>query len=127
MPKAAHPGAKKALAEIWNAEDKHHAHAAVKTFAAAYGAKFPKAVAKIVDDLEVLRRRRRRGHDQLPRAPRRVVSLRGDSYRLEDHDFGRAPQPARPTTNWINRTQACVPNRCRRRRLGAGVADEDPL
>jgi transposase-like protein len=28
LPKSAHPGAKKALAEIWNAEDKDHAQAA---------------------------------------------------------------------------------------------------
>ena len=49
LPKSAHPGAKKALAEIWNAEDKQHARAAVKSFDAAYGAKFPKAAAKITD------------------------------------------------------------------------------
>ena len=54
MPKSAHPGAKKALAEIWNAEDKRHALDAVTAFKAAYGAKFPKAVAKITDDVEVL-------------------------------------------------------------------------
>lgn len=48
------PGAKKALAEIWNAEDRRHAHDAVRAFEAAYGAKFPKAVAKITDDVEVL-------------------------------------------------------------------------
>lgn len=54
LPKSAHPGAKKALAEIWNAEDKNHARAAVKSFEAAYGAKFPKAVAKITDDVEEL-------------------------------------------------------------------------
>jgi putative transposase len=54
LPKSAHPGAKKALAEIWNAEDKTHAHSAVTAFAATYGAKFPKAVAKITDDVEVL-------------------------------------------------------------------------
>jgi transposase-like protein len=54
LPKSAHPGAKKALAEIWNAEDKDHARAAAKAFDAAYGAKFPKAVAKITDDLEEL-------------------------------------------------------------------------
>jgi transposase-like protein len=54
LPKSAHPGAKKALAEIWNAEDKTHALDAVKAFEAAYGAKFPKAVAKITDDLEPL-------------------------------------------------------------------------
>jgi transposase-like protein len=51
LPKSAHPGAKKALAEIWGAEDKDHALAAAKAFAAAYGAKFPKAAAKITDDL----------------------------------------------------------------------------
>ena len=54
LPKSAHPGAKKALAEIWNAEDKDHARSAVKAFAAAYGAKFPKAAAKITEDEEEL-------------------------------------------------------------------------
>jgi transposase-like protein len=54
LPKSAHPGAKKALAEIWGAEDKQHALAAVKAFGAAYGAKFPKAAAKITDDAEEL-------------------------------------------------------------------------
>jgi len=48
------PGAKKALAEIWNAEDRTHALTAVKAFQAAYGAKFPKATAKITDDLDQL-------------------------------------------------------------------------
>ena len=42
------------LSEIWNAEDKRHADDAVKAFQAAYGAKFPKAVAKITDDVEQL-------------------------------------------------------------------------
>jgi hypothetical protein len=46
LPKSAHPGAKKALAEIWGAEDKEHARAAVRTFGATYGAKFPKAAAQ---------------------------------------------------------------------------------
>jgi transposase-like protein len=54
LPKSAHPGAKKALAEIWNAEDKDHARAAVKAFAADYGAKFPKAVAKVTGDQDQL-------------------------------------------------------------------------
>jgi len=54
LPKSAHPGAKKALAEIWGAEDKQHARAAAKAFDAAYGAKFPKATAKITDDLDQL-------------------------------------------------------------------------
>ena len=54
LPKSAHPGAKEALAEIWNAEDKRYALDAVKSFEVAYSAKFPKAVAKITDDLEQL-------------------------------------------------------------------------
>src|SRR6266516_4027216 len=54
LPKSAHPAAKKALAEIWGAEDKPHALAAVKAFDAAYGAKFPKAAAKITGDLDQL-------------------------------------------------------------------------
>jgi transposase-like protein len=54
LPKSAHPAAKKALAEIWGAEDKTHALAAVKQFQDLFGAKFPKSVAKITDDLDQL-------------------------------------------------------------------------
>jgi transposase-like protein len=54
LPRSAHPGAKKALAEIWNAEDKRHALDAVAAFDAAYGAKFAKATAKITDDVDEL-------------------------------------------------------------------------
>ena len=54
LPKSAHPAAKKALAEIWGAEDKSHALAAVKVFTELFGAKFPKAVAKMTDDLDEL-------------------------------------------------------------------------
>jgi putative transposase len=54
LPKSAHPSAKAALAEIWGAEDKTHALAAAKAFAADFSAKFLKAVAKITDDVDVL-------------------------------------------------------------------------
>ena len=54
FPNSAHPGAKNALAEIWNAEGKQHALAAARSFAAAYRAKFPKAAAKITSDLDQL-------------------------------------------------------------------------
>ncbi len=54
LPKSVHPGAKAALAEIYNAEDKDHAHTAAKVFAGLYGAKWPKAVAKITEHLDVL-------------------------------------------------------------------------
>jgi hypothetical protein len=54
LPKSAHPCAKKALAEIYKAENKEQAIKATKAFASDYGAKWPKAVAKITDDLDVL-------------------------------------------------------------------------
>src|SRR4051794_11081834 len=54
LPRSAHPGAKKALAEIWSAEDKDHARRAAKAFAELYGVKWPKAAAKITDDVEEL-------------------------------------------------------------------------
>jgi len=54
LPKSAHPAAKKALAQIWNAENKTEALKAVKAFEALFAAKFPKAVAKITDDLDEL-------------------------------------------------------------------------
>jgi transposase-like protein len=57
LPKSAQPGAKKALAEIWNAEDKDHAQAAANVFAADYG--------------EVAQ-----GGRQDRRGPRRAVRLR---------------------------------------------------
>jgi len=54
LPTSAQRGAKAALAEIWNAEDTQHARAAAVAFAADYGTKWPKAAAKIIDDLDVL-------------------------------------------------------------------------
>jgi transposase-like protein len=54
LPGSAHPGAEKALAEIWNAEDKDHARSAVQAFDAACGAKFPRAVAKITGEEDEL-------------------------------------------------------------------------
>src|SRR6478735_4174219 len=54
LPKSAHPAATRAMQEIFNAEDGDHARVAAKAFAVEYGGKFPKAVAKITDDLEVL-------------------------------------------------------------------------
>ena len=49
LPKSAQPAARRALAEIRDAADRAHAEAAIKAFADAFGAKWPKAVAKIVD------------------------------------------------------------------------------
>ena len=54
LPKSAHPGAIAAMREIYNAEDIDHAQVAIKAFEVDYGAKYPKAVAKIVDDADVL-------------------------------------------------------------------------
>jgi putative transposase len=55
LPAAVHAGARKALAEIRDAPDRDHAERAVEAFARDYGVKWPKAVAKIVDDAEELR------------------------------------------------------------------------
>lgn len=54
LPKSAHPGALAAMREIYNAEDIDKAQLAVKAFVIDYQAKYPKAVAKIVDDMDVL-------------------------------------------------------------------------
>jgi transposase-like protein len=54
LPKSAHRGALAALKDIYNAEDIGKAQVAVKAFEVDYGAKYPKAVAKIVDDLDTL-------------------------------------------------------------------------
>jgi transposase-like protein len=54
LPTSAQPTARRMLAEIRDAEDRDHAVRAVDAFAHEYGAKWPKAVAKIVDDVEPL-------------------------------------------------------------------------
>jgi putative transposase len=54
LPKSVQPAARKAIAEIRDAEDRDHALEAIKTFERDYAAKWPAAVAKIVDDTEVL-------------------------------------------------------------------------
>jgi putative transposase len=54
LPKSAQPGARKALQDIYNAEDRDHALKAVTAFEHAYGAQWPKAVKKITDDVEEL-------------------------------------------------------------------------
>ncbi len=54
LPKSAQPAAKKALQDIYNAEDREHAEQAITTFARLYGAKFPHAVKKITDDRDEL-------------------------------------------------------------------------
>jgi putative transposase len=54
LPKRVHAGARKALNEIFGAEDRAHADRAIQALVADYGAKWPKAVAKVVDDAEAL-------------------------------------------------------------------------
>jgi putative transposase len=54
LPKSAQPTARKMLAEIRDAEDRDHALRAVDAFGREFKAKWPKAVSKIVDDLEPL-------------------------------------------------------------------------
>ena len=52
--KAVQAGASKALAEVRDAPDRDHAQRAIEAFARDYQTKWPKAVAKIVDDAEEL-------------------------------------------------------------------------
>jgi putative transposase len=54
LPKSAQPTARRMLAEIRDAEDRDHALRAVDAFGREFTAKWPKAVAKIVDDVEPL-------------------------------------------------------------------------
>ena len=54
LPKSIHAGARKALNEIILAQDLEHARTAIEAFASDYGTKWPKAVAKVVDDQDAL-------------------------------------------------------------------------
>jgi putative transposase len=54
LPKSAHPTAHRMLTAIRDAEDRDHAVRAAHAFAHEFGAKWPKAVAKIIDDLDAL-------------------------------------------------------------------------
>lgn len=54
LPKSVHGRAKAAIKEITEAENKKEAVKAIEAFAAEFGAKWPKAVSKIVDDKEAL-------------------------------------------------------------------------
>ena len=54
LPKSVQPTAKRMLAEIRDAEDRELAIRAIDAFAGEFAAKWPKAVAKIVDDAETL-------------------------------------------------------------------------
>ena len=54
LPKSIHAGARRALNEIILAEDRGHAEHAIDAFAAGYGIKWPKAVAKVTGETERL-------------------------------------------------------------------------
>lgn len=54
MPKSIHGGAKGAIHEITHAENKKEAKKAIEAFSSEFGVKWPRAVAKIIDDKEAL-------------------------------------------------------------------------
>jgi putative transposase len=54
LPKSVQAGARRALNEIAQAEDRTHAERAIQALVSDYGVKWPKAVAKITDDREAL-------------------------------------------------------------------------
>ncbi len=100
LPKSAQRGAKTALAEIWNAEDKDHATAAARAFAAQYGAKWPNAAAKVTDDLKVLLAfydyRPSTGSTYAPR----TRSSRPSPPFGSANGSPKAPAPAPPASRW---------------------------
>jgi transposase-like protein len=53
-PKSAQPAVRAALAEVRDAEDREHAHKAIRQFAKDYEAKWPKAVEKVTKDQDAL-------------------------------------------------------------------------
>jgi transposase-like protein len=54
LPKSAHPARRRRWPRSGTPRTSDHAEAAAKAFAADYGTKWPKAAAKITDDLDVL-------------------------------------------------------------------------
>jgi transposase-like protein len=54
LPESVHAAAKRALAQITMAEDREHAQRAIEALVEEFGVKWPKAVAKVTDDAEVL-------------------------------------------------------------------------
>jgi transposase-like protein len=54
LPKSVQAAARRALAEIRDAEDKAHAQAAIAAFAEEFGDKWPKAVSRITDKQDAL-------------------------------------------------------------------------
>ena len=52
LPKSVQPTARRMLSDIRDAEDRDHARRAIDAFAAEFAVKWPKAVAKVVDDAE---------------------------------------------------------------------------
>ena len=54
LPKSVHARAKVAIKEITHAENKKEATKAIEEFASEFGAKWPKAVSRIVDDKDTL-------------------------------------------------------------------------
>jgi putative transposase len=54
LPKSVQAGARRARNEIAQAEDRVHAERAIEALVSDYGARWPKAVAKVVDDQEAV-------------------------------------------------------------------------
>lgn len=56
LPRSVQPAARRAIAEIRDAEDKAHAEAALRAFVDEFATKWPKAAAKLTDNKEELLR-----------------------------------------------------------------------
>ena len=92
---------------LYNAEDRAHAEKAIAAFAKTYGARFPKAVAKITDDAEELRA----FYSSAP-APASNAATSWSGPRWQSHDTA-PPRRCRPMAprRWAWVTRGSV--RCR--------------
>jgi transposase-like protein len=99
LPKSAHPGAKKALAEIWNAEDRDHARRAAAAFKLAHGAKSarpsPRSSTTLTSCWPSTTTRPSTGSIYVPRTRSNRPSPPSDTARRSPKDPARKP-PAWP-------------------------------
>jgi hypothetical protein len=106
-PQVRTAGAKAALAEIWNAEDREHAEAAARSFVAEYGTKWPKAVESTFATVR-LRQRVTKG----PGSRRPAWRWRSSSSSPPSNDgvpsahptssLSSAPEPGSRRASWSN-------------------------
>jgi len=87
-----------AVKDVYNAEDIAKAQVAVKAFEVDFGAKYPKAVAKIVDDLDTLLEFYKYPAEQIHVRTTNRIHLSHSAFEDEAHQRGR--DHGRPDLRW---------------------------